>query len=309
MAIQKISGSGQSLHKSFKTEIVLDELHGAIEWLESYTNRGASRTRFAQYPKILTEWKTGKRSLRDKDLLPILNATLDSFELIEIYQSLAGAELEGLSDKLVKYASGPILEMDEKSQNSSNLARNTGFELLMLARIRNCGLNAVLSPEADVIILQDRSYIAVECKRPQSVHKIARSISDAHKQLRLRRQETRPGTIFIGMVAISVGKSWHGADKFVLTNEHKASYDLLGEVLSRMWTNCEPNWDAEIHEDYSHLFLLYLPTFVLHGPDNKPVRADRTHLIQRDAYDSETAVFVHQFQLSLQGMLSWGQRR
>ena len=309
MTIHQVPAGGQLFHKSSTTDIVLAELEAAIRWLETCTGRSASSTRFSAYLRVLREWKAGQLKLSGDELLSVLNATSHAYELIEIHQTLAKTELVGLAKKLRKYMTGPELEKDELSSSSSNLARNIGFELLLLARFCNCGLKVSLSSGADIVISREGIDVAIECKRPQTERKIEDSIKDAHRQLRLRRKGRKPGVVFIGMVALSVGKLWHGADKFVLTSDPAAFSEMCETALSRLRALCEPPWHPLTHKKYSHLLLLNLRAFVLHDFEKLPVSGEETNLIERDAYSGQTQRMLREFVSSTRGMLNWGNRR
>jgi hypothetical protein len=142
-----------------------------------------------------------------------LNAFVPIFEaneVVTIHRVLASKGLDAyLSSKLREFVSGPESYVDEKPKAGSNKARNTGFELSVIANLAMAGLTIQQEDGlADVVARLEGATVIVECKRPQSEAHMERAICDARDQLVTRyksRRQIRPHTT--GIIALDLTKA------------------------------------------------------------------------------------------------------
>src|SRR5262249_2661894 len=116
---------------------------------------------------------------------------------------------------MLKALTGPLHPIQETL--TSNIARNTVFELTLGTRLRRAGAKVTMGRQADLLIEHEGARLYVECKRPFYEHNIRRNIEKARGQLR-RRFKTEPLHSPVGgLVAISVSKAVNaGSNMYVV---------------------------------------------------------------------------------------------
>jgi hypothetical protein len=240
----------------------ISEFDNAYSWLVEICGRPAKIGRFRGCREILQEVLTadGKHFAKIRDYKTIY-AINEALELIQIWR-MYRADRDILPvDKLGIYAGGPESARTEYASNSSNLARNTGFELTMSATLKRRGFDMLKSNESDIIFTFHNSIVMVECKRPQSEAKYRRAIKDGLKQLEQRSKNTFSGT-FWGIIALAVGKSLHKGENIIVAENDKAIHEYCHMRLKEIALSIdEETWGNCRHSDYCQILLL-----VLHVP-------------------------------------------
>lgn len=188
---------------------LISELQAATQWLDRL-GIAYSATRFGRYRKTLNALEAARLAGIDlfsaaRDLCafaPLFEAN----ELVIIHQGLSGKRLDAyLRPKLTEFVSGPDSYIDENT-SSSNKARNTGFELAVIASLATAGLSIRQDAgDADVVAQLGTTTIVVECKRPQFEERVQQVITDARHQLAKRYRKARNSRT-TGIIAIDLTK-------------------------------------------------------------------------------------------------------
>jgi hypothetical protein len=158
----------------------------ACDWLKTLGVR-VTATRVDEYSKRLADisdyYEEGKiDELVEKYSFPLLlNAMLESAEIVDIHAGLKSVNNPQLVAKLKDFVGGTAILSDETV--TGNHPRNIGFELSMAAAAARCNLPVVLNPPSDISIPIRRQVFAVECKRPFTKKKIANRIREGLRQL------------------------------------------------------------------------------------------------------------------------------
>lgn len=189
-------------------EKTYSEVLKAIEWL-SDQGFDHSKSRIGFYERTLKElvktYKTESRETLKAAFPKYVNTLYEIFDLITIYHGLSKMRDDELSDLLAKFLGGPLSYPDENPATSSNLGRNTAFQLIVTAKLSDANLEPKLEEPSDVGFQFEEYYIFVECKRPQAAKKIESNIKDGRRQLK-RRLNAKISNIFGGIIALDFTK-------------------------------------------------------------------------------------------------------
>lgn len=203
---------------------------------------------------------------------------------------------------LLKAKLKEILGGDElpPEDNSNDHARNTLFELVVAALLRDRGLRANLfDPYPDVVAMDpiSRTRFRVECKRPSSTD---RPLEDALRGARQGAERTRgKGPPGLGIIALDVDRMSNISSQFLETSDP----DSADEHLEAARTEVEKRLERRLQAQQPRLLprivsvlliqapiiglpganLLYLPTSVAHVSvdDRKPDVARANQKIQK----------------------------
>lgn len=190
-------------------EEAYSEVLKATEWL-SDQGFDRSKSRIGFYERTIKElvkiYKTESSEKLNAAFSEYGNAIYEIFDLIAIYHGLSKVrDDQKLSDLLHKFLGGPVTYPDENSSTSSNLARNTAFQLIVAAKLSDANLTPRLEEPSDIGFQFERYYIFVECKRPQEAKKIEASIRDGRRQLKCRFN-SKPSPLYAGIIALDFTK-------------------------------------------------------------------------------------------------------
>jgi hypothetical protein len=184
-----------------------DDLRRSLIWIED-AGIITSPTRLAKYRTLMDE-VIEVAELRDLDranegFTKYVGALFEAHEIVQCWQGLGNLPAARFKQRLRDIVSGPVWYSDENSRTSSNLARNSAFELLVAAQFSRSGLTIDDEISVDVAVSSPHALL-VECKRPQSLKALTRIIKGAKRQLTQKlRQPRRIG--FRGMVALDLTK-------------------------------------------------------------------------------------------------------
>jgi hypothetical protein len=223
------------------------ELQAATQWLDGL-GIAYSKTRFGNYKMALNKLESARLAgINLYDAASELNAFASLFEaneLVTIHQSLVGRRLDTyLRPKLKELVSGPYSYVDEKHATSSNKARNTGFELAVIARLAAAGLSIKQDGgDSDVIAHLGGTTVIVECKRPQSEAGIPGAISDARFQLAKRYREPRKSGA-TGFIALDITKAFNPTLSVSSYMHRREVVTLIRERMESVVKKYANSWD------------------------------------------------------------------
>ena len=166
-----------------------NDLDNAVSWLQNVGIRYAP-TRLGEYKRAIETLlkiytSDDVKKMRD-EYARIVTALFEANDLILIHKDLAGKFDGKLRARIEKYAKGPVNYTEELTSSSSNIGRNTAFELLVMSKLVKAGIEPDFEVDGDIAVLFDNRSIIFECKRPQSLGKLESNIRDAFKQLEKR---------------------------------------------------------------------------------------------------------------------------
>lgn len=229
----------------------LNEIHDdykvAIDWLASIGFQ-IERGRLQQYGKILKTLSTnyaenGWGDFENKTYrTQVTTMLLEVRELVSIYKGLStNYEPFELHHDVKHYLKGPFRVKDEKSSNSSNRARNTGFELYLNAIFLKAGFKPNYNTLADLSFNVGNVRFFVEAKRPTTKKTIKNIINDANLQLS-RRLNSSNSKISKGLIALDLTKIINPDDKVMPVHNEKHLFDLMNnedkiqiDALRELW--------------------------------------------------------------------------
>lgn len=136
---------------------------------------------------------------RDKTLW----ALVESSEFADIYHAMSTYSPRLLAEKFKLILKGPEHPNDETE--STNLARNTAFELSLASRLQSQGFEISLPHNPDIICKLQDSEVFIQCKRPFYTHNIRRNITRAAQQLTCDL-DSASGRNVRGVIAVSISR-------------------------------------------------------------------------------------------------------
>ena len=221
----KIGGYGyQAAHR---------DLVEGIEWLGSLGVPRLDPTRLGSCRRALAAAAEAEANrsmfelLQRSDPRALMETLFEAIEWSGIYRTFGTRSDPLLTKKLRRFVKGPPRQREERTDTSSNTARDIGFELTIAAQLAAGGLEPDFGSEADVSVRIEKTPLLIECKRPQSPARIEDLLKEARHQLR-GRYANEPSAR--GLTAISFSKLLDGA---VITAENRLSVQDALETLHR----------------------------------------------------------------------------
>jgi hypothetical protein len=219
---------------------ILQDLEDFASYLTSLGLRGAPNDRLRG---LIADIATLEKA-RSEGGLPALEAQpaglvwslVEGQEFAEIFKGIAGYAPEVTKELMRKALKGPLRPEDETG--SSNLARNTIFELLLGARFRGAGANPTLGSQADLLLNHFGSQVYIECKRPQRETSIEENIGKALGQLRNRIASDPRPDFTAGLVAVSISKAINPESRWLVVGEEADIERSLTREAERIHERC-----------------------------------------------------------------------
>ena len=187
---------------------VSEKLQAALSWLQTL-GIVPNPTRHGEYQRLMKRLVISQEAKEEGALrseFPQFNNMLfEVHELIEIHSSLAGKFDDEIARQVKVFAAGPTTYLLEDVSNSSNRARDFGFELATMAALSRAGLPLDFSIPTDVAARFKHRILMFECKRPQSMESVPRLVKKAVDQLAKKYKSVNRRT-YRGIVAIDITK-------------------------------------------------------------------------------------------------------
>jgi hypothetical protein len=282
--------------KSISFEGLYSDVQRACDWLSSI-GCAVSPTRIGTYQRdirALTDDYKSDRAMQltePKRFEQLLISIYEAIEFVSIFRGLESYQHESLIPKLKEMASGPILSTDEKTNSSSNRARNTSYELLTAARLIVAGYDIDLSTEADIIAHRDGFTIYVECKRPQSADAVNGNLKDALRQLRSRYDMAPDPVKARGMVALSISKAVPVTSQLLRAKNNLTAGVEFQRVVNRFQNEHERRWN-NVPEMRTIGLMLDFRTLAILDQENMITTGHQSHyhVFQRNMTDEANLV-------------------
>lgn len=172
--------------QSTSYELFADDLDSALAWMQSL-GIVYERTRVGEYKRaidtLLKIYQSDDKETIQNEFSKIVTAAFEASDLIAIHKGLAGSFDNELRARIERYAKGPNNYTQEITATSSNIARNVGFELLVMAKLVAAGIDINFEIKTDAAARFDNRSILFECKRPQSLGMLEANVKNAFRQL------------------------------------------------------------------------------------------------------------------------------
>jgi len=170
-------------------------------------------------------------------------ALLDIDELIDIIPALEGEDPVIVKDKLTQMLQGTHSRTEETAENS--LARNTQFELYLMARMKQAGLPAKLHAEhPDISVATEKRLYGVEAKRifSDKPEKVKSNVRTAATQL---ATYSLPSPTSRGIIALSIDHHLIGSELILAADNEAAVHEILGNQVEAFILHHMPTFQSK----------------------------------------------------------------
>lgn len=224
---------------------ILDKLKDLDSWLSSLgVSKQADRIRLhiSNIRKLQQAYQndTLKKLAENRGTVQLMWSLIEAMEFADIYISLHDYEPKVLRKKLKIALKGPVDPGAEASAVSSNVGRNTMFELNLASRLRRTGVAVHLDTNPDILCKIGLQNLYIQCKRPFLEQNIPRNVSAAKRQL-TRDISNSQDKSARGLIAISVSRVFNPGDKLFVIKTKQVMKRLADDVqdiaqkYSRSW--------------------------------------------------------------------------
>lgn len=184
----------------------------------------------------------------------------DSMEFMDSIEALRQQGCDIPSDVMQKALDGPADPLDESP--TSNVGRNTMFEIALAGRFARAGLHPTLGQEPDIHLEFNNRKIFIQCKRIFSAHGVPRLLKEAARQLR-RDMGRSSSPRDCGIVAISVSRLFNPGDKLLAVHDEDGIRDKLhAEIDGLIRANIKNYRDVKEPKIAGVLYHLSTPAYL-----------------------------------------------
>ena len=252
--------------KRQKYQDVLESLSEFDQWLSTLgiPIRHDRFHRHLQNIRYLTELAdTGntQRLTHDQEI-EIGWSLVEALEFQDIYPMMRNYSSKHL--KLVKQKMKDALkgQADPNSEStSSNLGRNTIFELNLATRLMVKNIPVKLNKNPDILCSINGRDIFIECKRPFWEKNIPVNISRATFQLTCGLNQA--GTSSRGIIAISISRLLNKGDKLFIGSDEADMLERLADHVQSLGNKYKRTWDNIVDTRIiGILFHVITPSFI-----------------------------------------------
>ena len=216
-------------------------------WL-SENSINYDKTRIHTYKKSLTlvanHFRQADISNAPKIDQELINIFLETDALLSIYRGFKASLNDIIKEKLSEAICGPINYQTEN--NSSNLSRNTIFELYIAAHLKSPEIDLVLSKQDEDMSFQiDGFKVFVECKRPMVKNRIDKNLKNAISQLNGRYKTSKLPAQSKGILAISITRVQNPDQLVLFAKSEQAIGSRLKQIMESFKKEYEAIWRKE----------------------------------------------------------------
>lgn len=210
---------------------ISENYEAAINWVESI-GFPIDRSRHDTYRKTIEKLRRefsahgwgnfSDDAYRDR----VCTSLLESRELVSIFRGLSNLQNAETLSNLRHYLKGPVLPIHERAENSSNRARNFGFELYLNALFAGAGFQPMYGSNADLSFSTHHLRVYVEAKRPMNQESAHTSIRIAMRQL-ANRFTAHEELAQAGIVALDLSKVINPNNCVILVRDEDHLHGLM----------------------------------------------------------------------------------
>lgn len=230
---------------------IAGDYEAAMGWIAAI-GFPVERGRLAEYRSTITELSKnfetdGWGNLDDKIHRERVCTTLFEIrELVSIYRGLSSLTEPDATKGLQHYVKGPFSPISELASNSSNRARNLGFELYLNALFAFAGFRPTYATNADLSFTHRGQTFFVEAKRPTNQTTAAGSIKDANKQLSSRLKQLNNHHAR-GLIALDLTKVINPESRVMPVFSEDHLYELMFNEDKRQIDELRSHWHSSRH--------------------------------------------------------------
>jgi|GEM_PF-2917726 len=193
-----------------------------------------------------------------EDFVKRVHLAYEIQSLVRVQQAFGVHSPPGLKARLADMLKGPLYVSDEKATNSSNKARNIGFELQLGAVFAEAGLDVRFAQDADITADFAGVRVIVECKRPQSFDAVGTRLHEGLKQLAGRYSSTTTQTtVERGIVALSLGRALNQDFQILPVSKALVLRRKAESITERCWYHYRKEWVDAGHPQTIGVLLQY----------------------------------------------------
>jgi hypothetical protein len=170
----------------------------------------------------------------DRRVQELVWSVVEAQQLATIFEGLHDCDPKIVRRPLLKALTGPLHPIDETG--STNVGRNTIFELLLNSMFQRAGASVTIGKEADLQVDHSGARLYIECKRPMLKDSIPNNVSKARRQLQYRfkidRRSSEPANEVGGLVAISISKALNPGLQMFFVDKEEGLKELGNDITS-----------------------------------------------------------------------------
>lgn len=200
----------ENLYRAFEEFIELLESH------EINTQRSRLPTYKTQLSELISQAHKYPLELSNAQTGDYINLINEATSIAEILPYARAHWNNKIKNKIKEAIKGPPSPDKEKPESSSDLARNTLFELATAAKAARGGLLPLLEDPTDVSAKLNGGQLFIECKRLQKHHGFHARIKDGTRQIKDAKLALNNNAI--GILAVSIGKAFSEGKKIIIIN-------------------------------------------------------------------------------------------
>jgi hypothetical protein len=202
--------------------------------------------------------------LRELNMHPqvdeLIWSLVEGQEFTRIFRGLRGYDERAIRGLLKRALRGPRRVIWETA--TTNVARNTIFELVLGAGLRQAGASIELGKDADLILSHEGARFYIECKRPLFEGTVRKNAVSAARQLRSRFDGDPQSGSVGGLIAISISKALNPGSKWFQV-ETEADLQSLTLDVRRIYAQVKDYLDRQIDVRLAGiLFHVFTPAYV-----------------------------------------------
>jgi hypothetical protein len=187
-------------------------------------------------------------------------SVVEAQELGSIFQSIQDYESQVIKRLMLKALTGPLHPIQETL--TSNIARNTVFELTLAARFRRAGANVTIGRQADLVVDHAGARLYIECKRPLYERNIGRNIEKARAQLRRHLDTESLRNLAGGLIAIFVSKALNSGSNIYVVDKAD-DLNSLANDLDRLHQQYGQDYNSQVDlRLIGILYQIYTPALI-----------------------------------------------
>jgi len=244
---------------------ILDKLKDLDSWLSALglSNRADRiRLHISNIRKLEEARENGtlRKLAENRGNVQLMWSLIEAMEFADIYIHLRNYKPNILQKKLRAALKGPADPCAEMPSSSSNIGRNTMFELNLAGRLHCQGVPVYLETNPDILFNIGLAKIYIQYKRPFLEDKLSRNISSARRQLTRDLNKSNDNSAR-GVIAISVSRVLNPGDNYFHVNTEYGMKRLADDVqaIAQKYDSWKRIVDTRI---IGILFHLITPAFV-----------------------------------------------
>jgi hypothetical protein len=169
------------------------------------------------------------------------NAFHEIGEIFHVWRGLKSMDDPILRQKLAKVVSGPPSLSDERPKSSE--PRNTLFELVIAACLRQCDIKIQVREPDDIVARVLHTQLLIECKRIQSEPRFEERLHEAEDQIVRNLRNEVAGSK--GLIAIDISKTQNPGGSYFIAESPAQVRGMLLQKANQFCRNASSCFKRE----------------------------------------------------------------